>query len=76
MDQTSNILNLLLWAVGLGFTFNFGLMLTMWAHFNKRFDSIEDRLTKLEYDMIEVKTVLRLKECCMIKDERQMKKVE
>lgn len=42
----------------------------------KRLEKIEDRLTRLENDMIEVKTVLRLKECCMIKDDRQIKKAE
>lgn len=41
-----------------------------------RMDKFEERLTRLENDMIEVKTILRLKECCMIKDDRQMKKVE
>jgi hypothetical protein len=43
---------------------------------DKKLEKIEERLTRLENDMIEVKTILRMKECCMIKDDRQMKKVE
>ena len=43
---------------------------------NVRFDKLELRLTRLENDMIEVKTILRLKESCMIKDDSQVKKVE
>jgi hypothetical protein len=41
-----------------------------------RLEKIENRLCLLENDMIEVKTILRLKECCMIKDESQLKKAE
>lgn len=37
---------------------------------------MDQRLAKLEFDMVEVKTILRLKECCMIQDERHMKKAE
>lgn len=39
-------------------------------------ERLEDRMTRVENDMIEVKTVLRMKECCMINDERQIKKAE
>ena len=41
-----------------------------------RIDKLDARLTRLENDMIEVKTILRFKECCMISDERQSKKAE
>jgi len=43
---------------------------------DKRFDDMESRQLRLEGDMIEVKTILRMKECCMIQDERQLKKAE
>lgn len=50
---------------------------------DQRFEKLESRLDKLEssvrtleHDMVEVKTILRLKECCMIQDERQIKKAE
>ena len=43
---------------------------------SERIDKIDSRLSRLEFDMVEVKTVLRMKECCMIKDESQMKKAE
>lgn len=59
----------------------FGLMLwfmksNMEKNLNKRFEKIEERLSKLENDMIEVKTILRFKECCMIQDERKVPKAE
>ena len=43
---------------------------------DNRFDKLETRVSNLEHDMIEIKTILRMKECCMIKDDRQIRKVE
>lgn len=43
---------------------------------DQRFEKIEARITQVEHDLVEIKTVLRLKECCMIKDESQVKKAE
>jgi septal ring factor EnvC (AmiA/AmiB activator) len=40
------------------------------------FDKLKVEIGSLKNDMIEVKTVLRLKECCMINDDRQIKKAE
>lgn len=51
----------------------------MWIFYNrldKKINRLEDRMTKLEHDMVEVKTILRFKECCMIKDDSQTKKAE
>ena len=60
-----------------GFLFYFmsrmeGLMTRMEARMNK----LEERMTQIEHDLIEIKTILRLKESCMIKDDRHLKKVE
>lgn len=41
-----------------------------------KIDKLETRMTALEHDMVEVKTILRFKECCMIKDDSQVKKAE
>lgn len=41
-----------------------------------RIDKVDTRLTAIEHDMVEVKTILRFKECCMIKDDSQTKKAE
>jgi len=54
-----------------------------YSRLDKKIEKIENRMTilehdmhKLQYDMIEVKTILRMKECCMINDDRQNKKAE
>ncbi len=66
----------IMWAIGI----QTGVIITtlgfLWAHMNKKFDTIENRVNRIESDMIEVKTILKFKECCMIKDERHIKKAE
>lgn len=85
-----NQLTILLWVIGGGFGVTFGLMAMMWNNMNSRFDKvderfgkvddrfdrIETRLTRIENDMIEIKTILRLKEGCVIKDSSQLRKAE
>lgn len=41
-----------------------------------RIIKLDTRIDKLEMDMIDVKTILRAKECCMFNDDRQIRKVE
>ncbi len=41
-----------------------------------RYIVLDNDLHRLQNDMIEVKTILRMKECCMINDDRQSKKAE
>jgi len=69
-------LTIFLSVVGVQTTLLIAIFGFMWKHFNSRFDKMEDRLTRLEHDMIEVKTILRMKECCMIQDDSQLKKAE
>lgn len=66
-----------------GFGLILSLMLIIWNHLNKRLEQLEyriekleERITKIEHEMIEVKTILRFKECCMINDERKLNKAE
>ena len=74
---------IMMWGFGIQITIMIGFFSFMWNNMNKRFDKMEERLdkmdarlSKLEFDMVEVKTILRMKECCMIQDERQLKKAE
>lgn len=66
----------LMWVIGLQTVVIIAAFSGLWVHINKRFDKLEFRVQHVENDMIEVKTILRMKECCMIQDDRHMKKVE
>ena len=65
-------IDILLWAIGGGFAGTWGLLF----YLINRMGKLEDRVMKLELDMTEVKTILRMKECCMIKDDRKLPKAE
>lgn len=41
-------IDILLWTVGGGFTVMFGLLITMWHHFNQRFDKVDKRFEKID----------------------------
>lgn len=59
---------ILLWAIGSGFSITFILMGIIW----KTLDNVQKRLLAQEMNMVEVKTILRMKECCMIQDDRNI----
>ena len=89
-ENIALLYQVVMWGLGIQTTLILGALGFMWNHFNKKFDEIEkrfdridqrfekleNRMIKQEFDMIEVKTILRMKECCMIQDERHMKKAE
>ncbi len=55
-----------------GFGLILSLMLVMWNAMNK----MNDRITAIEHDLIEIKTILRFKESCRLQDERKLSKAE
>ena len=76
-------IDIVLWVVSGGFT----LMLLMWHFFNSKIDKSEDnimnRMDKFDEKVTDIdRRLCRLdgafnnKECCMIKDDRQIKKAE
>lgn len=75
-ENTWRFAQSIMWLIGLQTAFLTAVIGFVWSNLSKRIEKIEDRLTRIENDMIEVKTVLRLKECCMIKDERHLKQAE
>ena len=79
-------IDIILWVMSGGF----GLMLVMWHGLNNRMDKLDDRMDKIEsrIDKVgdDVKDIDRRlcriegsmasKDCCMLKDDRQLKKAE
>jgi hypothetical protein len=75
-ENTWRFAQTIMWLIGLQTAFITAVLGFVWSNLSKRIEKIEDRMTRLETDMVEVKTVLRMKECCMISDSSQLKKVE
>ena len=76
-------LDIIIWILGTGFTFVFGLMCLMWSGLNKRFDRVDQRIDKLDEKLTDVdRRVCRMEgafsnqECCVIKSDSQLKKAE
>lgn len=76
-------IDILLWIVGIGFTFNFSLMLVIWGSLNAKIDRVENRIDKLDEKVTDIdRRLCRLegafasKDCCMIKDSSQIEKAE
>jgi len=86
-----------MWLLGLQTTIILSVLGFMWAHFNRRFDKVDQRFEKVDqrfdkvdqrFEKIEstlndidkqvfaVETMLHMKDCCMLKDDRQTKKAE
>jgi hypothetical protein len=69
-------LDIILTVMIAGFGLMMSLMLIIWNNFNKKMDKLEERVTKIEHEMIEIKTILRFKESCRLQDERNLSKAE
>lgn len=82
-ENTWRFAQVIMWLIGTQTAFLTGLIGLAWNNLSKRIDKVEKRIDKIEdrikfieNDLIEIKTVLRLKECCMIKDERKIERAE
>jgi hypothetical protein len=76
-------LDIILWILAGGFSISFAIMRMMWNSINSRFDKQDSKFDKIDLDIKEVRTSLNRmegafysKECCMIKDSSQLKKVD
>lgn len=76
-------IDILLWVMSGGFA----LMLIMWNHLTRRIDDINTSLSKriddvgtkvseIDKRLYGIETVLHMKDCCMMKQDQNLKKVE
>lgn len=76
-------IDMILWVMGTGFSFILGLLVVIWSYIGGRFDRVDNRIEKLDEKLMDVdRRLCRLegafssKDCCMIKEDRQMKRAE
>lgn len=76
-------MELLITIVIAGFGLNFALLLVIWNSLNNRIDKLDQRIDKLDEKVTDIdRRLCRLegafssKDCCMIKDDRQLRKAE
>jgi hypothetical protein len=63
-------IDLVLYLIGGGFS----LMLVMWHSLNSRIDKLDEKLTDVDRRLCRLEGAFSSKDCCMIKDDRQINK--
>ena len=76
-------LDLILWVLSGGFALTFGMLVLLWNHLNVcserlelKIDKLDGKVNELDKRLIAIETTMRFKECCMLKDDSQMRKAE
>ena len=69
-------IDILMWAIGGGFAGTWGLFWIMFSKFDRRLEKIEDKINNIDKRLVAVETLLHMKECCMLKDDRIKQKAE
>ena len=64
--------NILLTVMGGGFAATLTTILFLF----KKIDKLDDKINNVDKSLIEIKTVLHMKECCMLKDDRTKEKAQ
>lgn len=74
---------LILWVMSAGFGINFALIGLVWHNSNVRTDKLENKLegmntklSDLDKRLYAIETVLRMKECCILQTDQNVKKAE
>jgi hypothetical protein len=82
-DEDMEKIDIILWVIGIGFTFLFGLMLVMWTHLsslmkdlNRKMDDTNAKVSEVDKRLYGVETVLHMKDCCVLKQDQNLKRVE
>lgn len=66
----------MMWSMGGGFAVIFSLLWISWNGFNKRMDKLEALVLDIDRRLCRIEGAISNKDCCMIKEEKSLKKAE
>ena len=69
-------IDILIWVIGIGFSFNFSLMIIIWNRLNKRIDKLDEKITDIDRCLCRMEGAFSAKECCALKAESTHRRVE
>jgi hypothetical protein len=69
-------IDIIFWILGIGFSFNFGLMIIIWGNLGKRIDKLDEKVTDIDRRLCRLEGAFSSKECCMLVEDRHAKKAE
>jgi hypothetical protein len=74
-ENTWRIVQVIMWAMGIQTTLIISSLGFIWNNLGKRLDKVENKIDSLDKRLVSVETILHMKECCMLQEERNHKKV-
>jgi hypothetical protein len=69
-------IDILVWVIGIGFSFNFALLLIVWTTLTKKIDKLDEKVTDIDRRLCRLEGAFSSKECCRLTDEKNLKKVD
>lgn len=82
-ENTWRFAQLVIWLIGIQTAFLSAVIAFVWNNLSKKIDKIESRIDRVEEKINHsdsrlaiIETMLHLKDCCLLKDNTQLKKVE
>jgi hypothetical protein len=71
-----NISEVILTVMIAGFSLQLTLIYIVWSSLSKRIDDLAEEVKDIDRRLCRIEGALSAKECCMLKDEQKLKKVE
>ncbi len=75
-ENTARLMEFMMMLFGLQTTIILAAFGFMWKNINTRLTKIEDKINDIDKRLVAVETLLHMKECCMLKDEKKLRKAE
>lgn len=69
-------LDLILWVMSGGFTVLFTLMIFMWNNLNSRSEVLGTQVNNIDKRLYGIETMLHMKDCCVLKNDQNLRKAE
>lgn len=75
-ENTWRFAQFTMWLMGIQTALIMAAIGFVWNNLSKRMDKIEEKLNQIDKRLVAVETILHMKECCLLKDERKLPKAE
>ena len=75
-DELWQFAQIMMWALGVQMTIIISVMTGFYSALSKRIDKLDEKVTDIDRRLCRLEGAFSSKDCCMIKDDRQIKKVE
>lgn len=75
-ENTWRFAQLIMWIIGAQTAFLSAVMGFVWNNLSKRMEKIEEKISDIDKRVFAIETMLHMKDCCMLKEDRFLKKID